>query len=68
MRDGADHLISVAYNHECLATCPVTAVVVVVFVYLTLTDPLRIQYEISFFLFSVSIIIVVKRSGNVQLL
>ena len=26
MRDGADHLISVAYNHECLATCPVTAV------------------------------------------
>ena len=29
MRDGAYHLISVAYNHECLATCPVTAVVVV---------------------------------------
>ena len=26
MRDGADHPISVAYNHECLATCPVTAV------------------------------------------
>ena len=26
MRDGADHLISVAYNQECLATCPVTAV------------------------------------------
>ena len=26
MRDRADHLISVAYNHECLATCPVTAV------------------------------------------
>ena len=26
MRDGADHLISVAYNHECLATCPVTTV------------------------------------------
>ena len=26
MRDGADHLISIAYNHECLATCPVTAV------------------------------------------
>ena len=26
MRDGADHFISVAYNHECLATCPVTAV------------------------------------------
>ena len=27
MKDGADHLISsVAYNHECLATCPVTAV------------------------------------------
>ena len=26
MRDGADHLISVAYNHECLATCPVAAV------------------------------------------
>ena len=26
MRDGVDHLISVAYNHECLATCPVTAV------------------------------------------
>ena len=27
MRDGTDHLfISVAYNHECLATCPVTAV------------------------------------------
>ena len=26
MRDGADHLISVAYNHECLTTCPVTAV------------------------------------------
>ena len=25
MRDGADHLISVAYNHNCLATCPVTA-------------------------------------------
>ena len=26
MRDGADHCISVAYNHDCLATCPVTAV------------------------------------------
>ena len=26
MRDGADHLISFAYNHECLATCPITAV------------------------------------------
>ena len=26
MRDGADHLISAAYNHECFATCPVTAV------------------------------------------
>ena len=26
MRDGADRLISVAYNYECLATCPVTAV------------------------------------------
>ena len=26
MRDGADHLISVSYNHECLATCPITAV------------------------------------------
>ena len=26
MRDGADHLISVAYNYEYLATCPVTAV------------------------------------------
>ena len=26
MRDGAGHLISVAYNHDCLATCPVTAV------------------------------------------
>ena len=26
MRDGADHFISVAYNHECLATCPGTAV------------------------------------------
>ena len=26
MRDGADHLISLAYNHECLATCPVTVV------------------------------------------
>ena len=26
MRDGADHLISVAYNHDCLATCPFTAV------------------------------------------
>ena len=26
MRYGADHLISVAYNHECLVTCPVTAV------------------------------------------
>ena len=26
MRDGADHLISVAYNDECLASCPVTAV------------------------------------------
>ena len=26
MRDGADHLISVAYNHACLATCPATAV------------------------------------------
>ena len=26
MRDGADHLISIAYNHDCLATCPVTAV------------------------------------------
>ena len=26
MRDGADHLVSVAYNYECLATCPVTAV------------------------------------------
>ena len=26
MRDGADHLISVAYNHEYLAACPVTAV------------------------------------------
>ena len=26
MRDGADHFISVAYNQECLATCPVTAV------------------------------------------
>ena len=26
MRDGADHLISVAYNHDCLGTCPVTAV------------------------------------------
>ena len=26
IRDGADHLISVAYNHECLATCPVTTV------------------------------------------
>ena len=26
MRGGADHYISVAYNHECLATCPVTAV------------------------------------------
>ena len=26
MRGGADHLISVAYIHECLATCPVTAV------------------------------------------
>ena len=25
MKDGANHLISVAYNHECLATCPVTA-------------------------------------------
>ena len=25
-RDGVDHLISVAYNHECLATCPVMAV------------------------------------------
>ena len=25
MRDGVDHLISVAYIHECLATCPVTA-------------------------------------------
>ena len=26
MKDGPDHLISVACNHECLATCPVTAV------------------------------------------
>ena len=26
MRDGADHLISDVYNHECLATYPVTAV------------------------------------------
>ena len=26
MRDGADHLILVAYSHDCLATCPVTAV------------------------------------------
>ena len=26
MSDGADHLISVACNHECLTTCPVTAV------------------------------------------
>ena len=26
MRDGADHLIPVAYNHECLATCPLTVV------------------------------------------
>ena len=26
MKDGADHHISVPYNHECLATCPVTAV------------------------------------------
>ena len=26
VRDGADHLISIAYNHECLATCSVTAV------------------------------------------
>ena len=26
MRDGADHFISVPYNHECLATCPVTTV------------------------------------------
>ena len=26
MRDGVAHLISVAYNHECLGTCPVTAV------------------------------------------
>ena len=26
MRNGADYLISVAYNHECLATCSVTAV------------------------------------------
>ena len=26
MRDGADDLIWVAYNQECLATCPVTAV------------------------------------------
>ena len=26
MRDGADHLISVAFNHECSATCPDTAV------------------------------------------
>ena len=26
MRDGADHLISVAYNHEFLGTCSVTAV------------------------------------------
>ena len=26
MKDGADHLILAAYNHECLATCPVTAV------------------------------------------
>ena len=26
VRDGADHLISIAYNHECLVTCPVTSV------------------------------------------
>ena len=26
VRDGADHLISVAYNHECLGTWPVTVV------------------------------------------
>ena len=26
MRDGADHLISIAYNYECLATCPVATV------------------------------------------
>ena len=26
MSGGTDHLISVTYNHECLATCPVTAV------------------------------------------
>ena len=26
MTDGPHHLISVAYNHECLATCPVMAV------------------------------------------
>ena len=26
MRDVTDHSISVAYNHTCLATCPVTLV------------------------------------------